>query len=59
MQPQGLEAFPFPKAPANDRTAIAELAQHCLDKRGVGCEALEAEINERVAGLYGLKADEA
>ena len=45
MQPQGLEAFPFPKAPANDRTAIAELAQHCLDKRGVGCEALEAEID--------------
>ena len=26
----------------------------CLDVHGVGCQAWEAEINERVSALYGL-----
>lgn len=43
-----------PRAPAADRDAIAELVQKCLDTKGVGCEEWEAEIDERVAALYGL-----
>lgn len=30
------------------------LVQTCLDARCVGCEVWEREIDERVAGLYGL-----
>jgi hypothetical protein len=41
-------------ASPGDRTAIAALAQKCLDAKGVGCEAWEKEIDARVAGLYGL-----
>ncbi|MDO8587577.1 MAG: hypothetical protein Q7T82_11115 [Armatimonadota bacterium] len=37
-----------------DRAAIAALAQKCLDAKGVGCEAWEKEIDDRVAALYGL-----
>lgn len=44
----------IPDAPAPERLAIAALVQKCLDAKGVGCEAWEAEINERVAKLYGL-----
>ena len=44
----------IPNAPAADCDAIAELVQKCLDARGVGCEEWEAEIDERVAALYGL-----
>jgi hypothetical protein len=49
-----MEPFPIPNASAADRKAIAALAQKCLDAKGVGCEAWEAEIDERVAPLYGL-----
>jgi hypothetical protein len=45
---------PIPDASAADRSAIAALAQKCLDAKGVGCEAWEKEIDERVAALYGL-----
>jgi restriction endonuclease S subunit len=54
VQPKGLEAFPIPDAPAAERQAIAELAQKCLDAKGVDCEEWEAEIDERVVALYGL-----
>ena len=37
-----------------DRDAIAEVTRKCLDVKGVGCEEWEAEIDERVAALYGL-----
>ena len=37
-----------------DRAAIAALARKCLDAKGVGCEAWEKEIDDRVAALYGL-----
>jgi len=53
-----IKQLPIPAAAIPDRTAIADLAQQCLDKRGIGCEAEEAEINERVARLYGLKPHE-
>ena len=45
---------PIPNAPTADRDAIAALVQHCLDAGGVGCETWEADINARVAALYGL-----
>jgi type I restriction-modification system DNA methylase subunit len=51
---QYVEDIPIPNAPTPDRTAIADLVQHCLDLKGVGCEEYEREINERVARLYGL-----
>ncbi len=53
---QYVEKIPIPTASAADRSAIAALAQKCLDARGVGCETWEKEIDERVAGLYGLDA---
>ncbi|MBA3945102.1 MAG: Eco57I restriction-modification methylase domain-containing protein [Herpetosiphonaceae bacterium] len=50
-------SLPIPDAPALERTAIAVLAQNCLDAKGQGPQVAdwEAEINERVARLYGLK----
>jgi len=41
-------------ATSSDRQAIVALVQKCLDAKGVGCEAWEAEINARVAALYRL-----
>ncbi len=52
---QYVERIPIPNAPASERTAIADLVQHCLDARGVGCAEWEAEIDARVARLYGLQ----
>ena len=49
-----MERLPIPDASPEEQAAIAELAQKCIDARGVGCEEWEAEINERVAALYGL-----
>ena len=49
-----VERLPIPDASPEEQAAIAELAQKCIDARGVGCEEWEAEINERVAALYGL-----
>lgn len=54
VQPKTLESMPIPDAPATDRAAIAGLAQKCLEAKGVGCEAWEKEIDDRVAGLYGI-----
>ncbi len=51
---QYVEQIPIVAAPASDNTAIADLVQHCLDARGVGCGSWEAEIDARVARLYGL-----
>ncbi|HNC46529.1 MAG TPA: class I SAM-dependent DNA methyltransferase, partial [Acidobacteriota bacterium] len=46
--------IPIPGTLPSDRTAISALVQKCLDSKGVGCEAWEKEIDERVAALYGL-----
>ena len=51
---QYVEQIPIPDAPAADREAIADLVQKCLNAKGVGCEEWEAEIDERVASLYGF-----
>jgi len=43
-----------PGASCSDRAAISALARKCLDAKGIGCEAWEKEIDDRVAALYGL-----
>ena len=50
-----MNGVPIPDAPESERAAIAALVQKCLDARGVGCAAWEADINARVAALYGLE----
>lgn len=57
---QYVERVPIPHAGPRDREAVAELAQHCVDA-GSGDAAVvewEAEIDDRVATLYGLTARE-
>ena len=54
MRKNSIKQFPIPTASPTDRGTIAALAQKCLDAGGVGCEAFEKEIDERVAALYGL-----
>jgi hypothetical protein len=54
LQWVNLQNTPIPDASASDRKAIGTLAQKCLDAAGVGCEAWEKEIDERVSALYGL-----
>ena len=41
-----------------DRLAIEALIQKCLDAKGVGVLEWEAEIDDRVAHLYGLTDEE-
>lgn len=48
--------LPVPNASKSDRTAIASLVEQCLDKKGKSCEKYEAEIDDRVANLFGLKS---
>jgi hypothetical protein len=60
VQPDGLESFPVATASAAERSAISALVQKCLDARGQGAGVAdwEAEINQRVARLYGLTPEE-
>ncbi len=53
---QYVEQIPIPQASPADRATIAALVQKCLDAqgKGPGILAWEAEINARVARLYGL-----
>lgn len=53
-----LERTLVPDAVARDREAVAELAQRCVDAGGGGPAVAEweAEIDDRVASLYGLSA---
>lgn len=51
---QYVQQIPIPDVLTVDREVIVELVEKCLNARGVGCEEWEAEINERVAALYGL-----
>ena len=48
----------IPTASEPDRLAIEALVQKCLDAKGVGVEEWEAEIDDRVAHLYGLTDEE-
>lgn len=53
---QYLGRIPVPLAQADERRAIEELVQKCLDAKGQGPSIAEweAEIDDRVAWLYGL-----
>ena len=51
---QYVEQIPIPDAWEADRAVISALVQKCLEAEGIGCEAWEREIDERVAELYGL-----
>ena len=44
----------IPPATEEQKTAISKLAQKCIDAKGINCEKWEQEIDEIVAGLYGL-----
>jgi hypothetical protein len=55
---QYVEQIPIPNAPTEERIAISKLVQKCLDAKGERVSQVEAEINERVARLYGLTRDE-
>jgi hypothetical protein len=53
-----VKRLPIPQAAEPERRSVAVLAEHlasdvCLDRLG-----LEAELNDRVAALYGLTTDE-
>ena len=52
---QFVKEIPIPNAAADERRKIASLVEQCLDKQGKGCEKYEAEIDDRVASLFGLK----
>ncbi|PDW04837.1 Eco57I restriction-modification methylase domain-containing protein [Candidatus Viridilinea mediisalina] len=55
---QYVEQLPIPTAPPAEREALAGLAKQCLAAQGQGAQvaAWEAEIDERVARLYGISA---
>ncbi len=53
-----MSKIPIPTASEPDRLAIESLVQKCLDAKGVGVKEWEAEIDDRVAHLYGLTAEE-
>ncbi|GCE95610.1 hypothetical protein NIES46_36760 [Arthrospira platensis NIES-46] len=57
-KPMYVSKIPIPKASEADKQAIERLVQKCLDAKGVGVEEWEAEIDDRVADLYGLTAEE-
>lgn len=49
-----MNKLPIPNASTTEREAISKLVQKCLNAIGIGCEAWEREIDDRVAALYGL-----
>ena len=55
---ESMGKFPIPIATEPERKVIESLVQKCLDAKGQGVEQWEAEIDDSVAHLYGLTADE-
>ena len=55
---EDIKNIPIPTATDSDRQAIESLVQKCLDAKGQGVEQWDGEIDDRVAHLYGLTADE-
>jgi type I restriction-modification system DNA methylase subunit len=53
-----MKQIPIPEASSTDRQAISALVQKCLDAKGQNVAEWEAEINDRVAHLYGLTPEE-
>lgn len=58
FKPAYVSQIPIPTAPEPDRLAIEALVQKCLNAKGQGVEEWEAEIDDRVAHLYGLTTEE-
>jgi hypothetical protein len=60
FKPMYVSVLPIPTAQEAERAAISALVEKCLEARGqrAGVAGWEAEINERVARLYGLTAEE-
>jgi hypothetical protein len=53
-----VEQIPIPPASPTDKNSIETLVQKCLDSQGQGVEQWEQEIDEIVARLYGLSAED-
>jgi hypothetical protein len=53
-----MKQIPIPHASETDKQAISALVQHCLNARGQNVAHWEAEIDDIVARLYGLTADD-
>jgi hypothetical protein len=53
-----LSKVPIPKASEADRESVAALVRKCLDTHDASCGEWEQEIDERVAFLYGLSAED-
>ena len=51
---QSVSKIPIPNVPKSERQVIASLVQKCLDAKGQDVAEWEAEIDDRVARLYGL-----
>jgi hypothetical protein len=55
---ENIEKISIPKASEADKQAIEKLVEKCLAAKGVGVEEWEAEIDDIVAHLYGLTAED-
>lgn len=55
---ENIEQIPIPAVSEDEKQKIESLVQKCLDARGQGVLEWEAEIDEIVAGLYGLTEEE-
>ena len=53
-----MKQIPVPHTTEKERQEIENLVQKCLDVKGQNVSHLEAEINDRVAKLYGLTPEE-
>lgn len=58
MQSPYLSQVPIPRASSSEREIISKLAQTCMDNAEDDVTRWEAEINDRVAHLYGLTSEE-
>lgn len=58
IQPGGLNGFPIARPSAVDRKKLSDLAEALSSDRCPNRPALEAELNDRVARLYGLTPEE-
>src|SRR5579884_1466 len=54
IYPDDWKRLPIASATPEQQAEIVALVDKCLDAKGVGCEAWEAEIDEKVAALYRL-----
>ncbi|MCT7951724.1 BREX-1 system adenine-specific DNA-methyltransferase PglX [Ancylothrix sp. C2] len=58
FKPTYVTQIPIPTASESEKQKIESLVQKCLDAKGQGVVEWEAEIDEIVAGLYGLTEEE-